>query len=79
MLIVMALLFYYREELPFLLQLVELALLAPLLIYTASKIQLSGNPRSLALLGGELSYPIYALHYPIFAGSTGLARSVSPA
>jgi len=75
--IVMVLLFYYPEELPFSIQLVWLALLSPLLIYAGSKIQLSGSLRSLALIGGELSYPIYALHYPIFCWINGAYQTVT--
>lgn len=39
---------------------------APLLVLTGSRVQLKGSKRRIALLLGELSYPIYALHYPIF-------------
>jgi peptidoglycan/LPS O-acetylase OafA/YrhL len=77
MLVIMALLFYYPEELPFSVQLVWLVLLSPLLIYTASKIQLSGKLRSWALLGGELSYPVYALHYPIFCWVNGAYQTAT--
>lgn len=69
--IVMVLLFYYPGELPLSIQLVWLALISPLLIFAGSKVSLSGNLRSLALVGGELSYPIYALHYPIFCWING--------
>jgi peptidoglycan/LPS O-acetylase OafA/YrhL len=32
--------------------------------------------KRLSLLGGELSYPIYALHYPIFCWVNGAYQSV---
>jgi peptidoglycan/LPS O-acetylase OafA/YrhL len=69
--IVMVLLFYYPEEVPRSIQLIWVGLLSPLLIYSGSKTHLSGKVRSLALIGGELSYPIYALHYPIFCWING--------
>jgi len=39
---------------------------SPLLIYTGSRIRLNGVVQRAALILGELSYPVYALHYPIF-------------
>jgi peptidoglycan/LPS O-acetylase OafA/YrhL len=75
--IVMVLLFYYPGELPLSIQLIWLALISPLLTYAGSKISLSGKLRSLALLGGELSYPIYALHYPIFCWINGTYQAAT--
>ncbi len=51
-------------------------LCAPLLIFTGSRVTLSDVPRRIALLLGELSYPIYALHYPIFVWINGLYQQV---
>jgi peptidoglycan/LPS O-acetylase OafA/YrhL len=75
--IVMVLLFYYPGELPLSIQLIWLALISPLLTYAGSKISLSGKLRSLALLGGELPYPIYALHYPIFCWINGTYQAAT--
>lgn len=41
-------------------------LFAPLLVLTGSRVRLGVSARRIALLLGELSYPIYTLHYPIF-------------
>jgi peptidoglycan/LPS O-acetylase OafA/YrhL len=76
-LILTALLFYYPEELPLSIQLVWVALFSPLLVYAGSKTRLSGKVRSLALFSGELSYPIYALHYPIFCWMNGAYQSLT--
>ena len=38
----------------------------PLLVASGSQIELKGATRQVALVLGELSYPLYALHYPIF-------------
>lgn len=39
---------------------------APLLVLTGSRVQLGRTSSRAALVLGELSYPVYALHYPIF-------------
>ncbi len=38
---------------------------------------LSGSLRRLALLGGEVSYAIYALHYPIFCWVNGIYQATN--
>jgi peptidoglycan/LPS O-acetylase OafA/YrhL len=69
--------FYYPYPLSLPVKLVWIALLSPLLVYTGSKVRLLGKIRSVALLGGELSYPIYALHYPIFCWMNGSYQAVT--
>jgi peptidoglycan/LPS O-acetylase OafA/YrhL len=39
---------------------------SPLLVLAGSRVKLSGAARRIALVLGELSYPVYALHFPIF-------------
>lgn len=51
-------------------------LLSPLLILSGAKVRLSGTLRSLSLLGGALSYPIYALHYPLFCWINGIYQII---
>ena len=50
---------------------------SPLLVYTGSKTRLTGKTRLIALLGGELSYPVYALHYPIFCWINGAFQVIN--
>jgi len=69
---IMAVIFYYPGELPLPVHLVWIAIVSPLVVWTGSRVRLSGRVRSVALLGGALSYPVYALHYPIFCWMNGL-------
>jgi peptidoglycan/LPS O-acetylase OafA/YrhL len=69
--ILMVLYFYYPFPLSTPFELLWIALLSPLLVYFGSKIRLRGEIASASLIGGELSYPIYALHYPIFCWVNG--------
>jgi peptidoglycan/LPS O-acetylase OafA/YrhL len=73
----MGLFFYYPYPLSFPLELIWIALLSPLVVYTGSQIRLSGKIRSVALLGGELSYPIYVLHYPLFCWVNGSYQALT--
>lgn len=41
-------------------------LVSPLLVISGARVMLVGATRRTALALGELSYPVYALHYPIF-------------
>lgn len=59
-------LFYLPAPLPFGLELAWLAVLSPVLVLSGARLRIGGKVRSIALLGGELSYPVYVLHYPIF-------------
>ncbi len=68
--------FYYPYPLPLRIELIWIAILSPLLVYTGSKVRLLGKVRMVALVGGELSYPIYALHYPIFCWMNGSYQAV---
>lgn len=49
---------------------------APLLVLTGSRVRLSGRLQRGALLSGALSYPIYALHYPIFVWVNGVYQQL---
>jgi peptidoglycan/LPS O-acetylase OafA/YrhL len=69
--------FYFPYPLPLPFKFVWIALWSPLLVYTGSKIRLMGKTRSIALLGGELSYPVYALHYPIFCWINGTFQVIT--
>jgi peptidoglycan/LPS O-acetylase OafA/YrhL len=68
----MAIIFYYPDSLPLAVHILWIAVVSPLVVWTGSGVRLQGKSRSVALLGGTLSYPIYALHYPIFCWVNGI-------
>ena len=45
--------------------------ISPFIVLTGAAITLSGRLKTAADIGGELSYPIYVLHFPIFAWLNG--------
>jgi peptidoglycan/LPS O-acetylase OafA/YrhL len=51
--------------------------LAPVLVLSGSAITLHGLPKRISLALGNLSYPIYALHYPIFCWINGIYQKVT--
>jgi peptidoglycan/LPS O-acetylase OafA/YrhL len=73
----MAALFYFPRPLttPFLL--LWVGLLSPLLVLAGARVKLEGRLRRLALLGGEISYAVYALHFPVFCWINGLYQAAS--
>lgn len=75
--ILMAVIFYSPYPLPQSALVFWVALLSPLVVLSGSRMRLSGRVRSIALMGGALSYPIYALHYPIFCWLNGFYQLVT--
>ena len=59
-------LFYWPMPLPAAVKWSWSLFASPMLVLSGSKVVLAGVTRRIALLLGELSYPVYALHYPIF-------------
>ena len=49
---------------------------APLLILFAADISQSGRAHAWSRFGGELSYPLYVMHFPLFAWSNGITQFV---
>lgn len=47
---------------------------APYLILIAANIRQTGLGFNLSRLGGELSYPIYVMHFPLFAWTNGITQ-----
>ncbi|MGU3329189.1 acyltransferase family protein [Methylobacterium mesophilicum] len=51
--------------------------LAPMLVFSGSAIPMKGLPMRISLMLGELSYPVYALHYPIFCWINGIYQKTT--
>ncbi len=51
-------------------------ILAPLLVLSGAAIQLQGVALRASTYLGEISYPVYALHYPIFCWINGIYQKV---
>jgi peptidoglycan/LPS O-acetylase OafA/YrhL len=73
--IAMVALFYFPRVVstPFLL--VWVGIISPLLVLAGARMKLLGPLRRLALLGGEISYAVYALHYSIFCWVNGVYQA----
>src|SRR6185312_11830934 len=69
--IIMLAVFFFPQPLALRPQLVWIPLGSPLLVLAGSQVKPVGLTEQLALFSGELSYPIYALHYPIFVWVNG--------
>lgn len=54
--------------------LVAIVLVFPVLVAAGANAELQGSARKLALFAGELSYPVYILHYPFVRAFSGIAR-----
>lgn len=63
--------FYYPQTLSPAVCVAWTSVIAPLLVLALSNTDLTGRLRKLGIVLGELSYPIYALHYPIFVWLNG--------
>ena len=69
--LVMLVVFYFPAPLPLRAEFAWILIGSPLLVLAGSLVRPVGITERLALLSGELSYPIYALHYPIFVWVNG--------
>ena len=69
--IIMLAVFFFPQPLALRPQFVWILLGSPLLVLAGSQVKPVGLTEQLALFSGELSYPIYALHYPIFVWVNG--------
>jgi peptidoglycan/LPS O-acetylase OafA/YrhL len=74
--LLMLILFYIPVVLPLYISMVWIAGIAPVLVFTGARATLPAHWSAAALLGGRLSYPIYALHYPIFCWVNGTFQTV---
>jgi peptidoglycan/LPS O-acetylase OafA/YrhL len=64
--ILTAIFFYWPRPTPYWMGWTWSVFVPALFIISGSKVKLTGNARSFGLFLGELSYPMYGLHYPIF-------------
>ncbi|WP_075631873.1 acyltransferase family protein [Novacetimonas hansenii] len=53
-----------------------IAIFSPLLVISGARIRMPAALTRLSLLGGEVSYPLYALHYPVFCWVNGLFQAM---
>lgn len=72
----MMLLFFAPAEAPFALHFGWLLGAAPLLVLAGARVRVGAGLRRFALRIGALSFPLYALHYPIFCWINGMYRAV---
>ncbi|PYD48456.1 acyltransferase family protein [Novacetimonas pomaceti] len=72
---VMALLFFWPYAVSRGVELAWIAVFSPLLVISGARVRLSSGLSRISLLGGELSYPLYALHYPVFCWVNGLFQA----
>ncbi|WP_063769078.1 acyltransferase family protein [Paraburkholderia heleia] len=66
----------WNGQIPFVVQWLWAASVMPLLILGGSSVALVGPVRAVALVLGELSYPVYALHYPLFVWLNGIYQAL---
>ncbi len=73
----MLVLFYIPLEAAFSLKLLWKFALAPALVWTGASVNLNPIQTRVSRYLGDLSYPIYALHYPIFCWVNGVLQAVT--
>ncbi|MGA3246823.1 MAG: acyltransferase [Paraburkholderia sp.] len=66
----------WPAQIPFFAQWLWAAAVMPLLVLGGPSIMLIGPTRTAALVLGELSYPVYALHYPIYVWLNGIFQQL---
>jgi peptidoglycan/LPS O-acetylase OafA/YrhL len=71
----MVLVFFDPLRLPFAAELLWVVLVSPLLVVAGAGVRLPSAAHGAALLMGELSYPVYCLHYPIFCWVNGVFQT----
>ena len=56
-----------------------IAIFSPLLVISGARVRMPPPLARLSLWGGEISYPLYALHYPVFCWVNGLFQATAHA
>lgn len=69
-------LFYFPRALPEAAKIAWIVTFCPVLIIAASRVRLSDRVRALALFAGALSYPVYAMQYPVFCWVNGTFQTL---
>lgn len=69
-------LMWQPSELPLLAQWLWCLSAMPILVLGGSLTAVSGRVRRISLLLGEVSYPVYALHYPLFVWINGIFQQL---
>ena len=67
----MTALFFYPYHVPFAVTLFWIAIITPIIIVSGARTVMSGRFADAALFGGKLSFPLYALHFPVFSWFNG--------
>ncbi|AXY23699.1 O-acetyltransferase OatA [Komagataeibacter saccharivorans] len=73
----MVFLFFWPAEIPRGMVMIWIVLFSPLLVISGARVRLSPGLARLSLWGGEISYPLYALHYPVFCWVNGLFQAMT--
>ncbi|MCE2574198.1 acyltransferase [Komagataeibacter sp. FNDCR2] len=74
---IMAILFLWPVEVPRGVEMIWITVFSPLLVLSGARVRLSPGLARLSLWGGEISYPLYALHYPVFCWVNGLFQAAT--
>ena len=72
----MIILFYFPVNLPLSISLIWITVIAPITVASGAQVLVSVRWNPIALFFGRLSYPIYALHYPIFCWVNGTFQAL---
>jgi peptidoglycan/LPS O-acetylase OafA/YrhL len=73
-LVATAILFFWPQALPLPVKLLWIAVLSPFLVVSGAGFRLPEQARPAMLMLGRLSYPVYALQYPLFCWLNGLVQ-----
>ena len=74
--LLMAVLFFYPHHLSFASALFWIAVITPVIVLSGARTTLDDRYADIALLGGKLSFPLYALHYPVIEWLNGTYQIV---
>ncbi|WP_337271415.1 acyltransferase family protein [Oryzifoliimicrobium ureilyticus] len=77
LLLIMLIIFLMPVELSLEMRMLWKAVLAPLLVFSGSSVRLPKKAHRASVFIGALSYPFYALHYPIFCWTNGIFQQLT--
>ena len=73
----MAVVFFWPTPVGFPVLVAWVVIVTPALVFTGAHVTIEGSARRLCIATGALSYPIYALHYPIFCWLNGAVQTAT--